>query len=876
MSRFSAKVDLPDSMAFSFRALVSRPIQTSRFRTQKGAVLRIFTLLITTFSVAVLNFPNQAEALPQNPIVFVTQPPHPADFATINSTFGNHLATMDAVPRGGDLYIRYADGSLRNLTQLGGYGESGMQGANAIAVRDPAVHWNAKKIIFSMLIGAPTAQYQVKTFRWQLYEVSGLEKSETPSITKVANQPNYNNIMPSYASDDRIIFVTDRPRNGETHLYPQRDEYESAATNSGLWSLDSTSGDLFQLDHAPSGDFNPFVDSFGRVIFTRWDHLQRDQQNVCSQPYFKAFNYSSEAVDAQVLANDNEVFPEPRSSCEADSNDNLDLHSFNLFFPWQINEDGTDMETINHIGRHELSEYMGKSFNNDPNVEEFYQQYSRVNQNPIENFFQIQESQTEPGRYYGINAPEFGTHASGQIVSIYLAPGQAPDQVQVQYVTHPDTALTDETPSVNHIGLTRDVALMSDGTIIAAHSSSTMQDSNIGTTTAPASRYDYRIKTFQKNGEYFQPSAVLSSGINKTISYWSPDQLITYSNVTMWELQPREVVAKTPPIPLSSNLPEIEAQVFTKAGVDIAQFRTYLLENSLALVISRNVTTRDQLDHQQPRNLRVYGSSTQTLAGSGKIYDIKDLQFFQGDQIRGYGGGSANNGRRVLAQDMHDVQSNIPNTTGPSGSVAIASDGSMAAFVPARRALTYQLTDPSGAGVVRERFWLTFQPGEIRVCTSCHGVNSKDQSGANVPTNEPQALSALLEHWQGIPHETKSYKIAVAQGNKKGKAKGNKIYSGKSFTLKITGNTAAASSQVAIGLKINGHDCGSLGTVNLSSKSKFSKSRKAPVNGSKVKLEFSVKYLGLSQASKNVALLPKVGKKKKSEAKLCTSFSKLF
>ena len=32
------------------------------------------------------------------------------------------------------------------------------------------------------------------------------------------------------------------------------------------------------LDHAPSGDFKPTVDSFGRVIFTRWDHLQRDQQ----------------------------------------------------------------------------------------------------------------------------------------------------------------------------------------------------------------------------------------------------------------------------------------------------------------------------------------------------------------------------------------------------------------------------------------------------------------------------------------------------------------------------------------------------------------------------------------------------------------------
>src|SRR3546814_10016913 len=45
-----------------------------------------------------------------------------------------------------------------------------------------------------------------------------------------------------------------------------------------LWSLDPATGDLFMLDHSPSGDFTPILDSFGRVVFTRWDHLQRDQQ----------------------------------------------------------------------------------------------------------------------------------------------------------------------------------------------------------------------------------------------------------------------------------------------------------------------------------------------------------------------------------------------------------------------------------------------------------------------------------------------------------------------------------------------------------------------------------------------------------------------
>src|SRR6187401_2290606 len=70
-----------------------------------------------------------------NPILFVTQVPIRADFTTIASVFGNHRADIDSVGRGGDLYIRYPDGSLKNLTQAAGYGvASGFQGESAIAV----------------------------------------------------------------------------------------------------------------------------------------------------------------------------------------------------------------------------------------------------------------------------------------------------------------------------------------------------------------------------------------------------------------------------------------------------------------------------------------------------------------------------------------------------------------------------------------------------------------------------------------------------------------------------------------------------------------------------------------------------------------------
>src|SRR3954470_4228897 len=176
--------------------------------------------------------PTASVAALSNPILFVTQFPIAADFATIGAVFANHHADMQSVGRGGDLWIRYPDGSLKNLTATAGYGSSGLQGANAIAVRDPAVSWDGTKALFSMVVGAPTQRYQVKTFFWQLYEVSGMGQNQTPVITKLPNQPaNYNNVSPIYGTDDRIIFVSDRPCSGENHLYPQLDEYELTAVN---------------------------------------------------------------------------------------------------------------------------------------------------------------------------------------------------------------------------------------------------------------------------------------------------------------------------------------------------------------------------------------------------------------------------------------------------------------------------------------------------------------------------------------------------------------------------------------------------------------------------------------------------------------------
>ena len=58
------------------------------------------------------------------------------------------------------------------------------------------------------------------------------------------------------------------------------------------------------------------------------------------------------------------------------------------------------------------------------------------------------------------------------------------------------------------------------------------------------------------------------------------------------------------------------------------------------------------------------------------------------------------------------------------------------------------MSDTNSTGVVRERYWLTFQPGEIRTCASCHGLNTADQANHAVPTNMPIALVQLLKYWK--------------------------------------------------------------------------------------------------------------------------------
>jgi hypothetical protein len=722
------------------------------YKPSRTLLLLVLACFATLGTTPFAQPPAAATASVSNPILFVTQVPAPDGFGNISSTFANHIPAMDRVRRGGDLMIRYPDGTLRNLTREAGFGEPAVQqGARAIAVRDPSVHWSGSKALFSMLIGAPAAQYQYPNYAWQMYEVSGLAQGQAVSITKIAGQPSgYNNVTPFYDTNDNILFTSDRARDGSSHLYPQLDEYESTPTITGLWRLEVGTQNLRILNHTPSGLFSPTIDSYGRVIFTRWDHLQRDQQEDGSPSNgWLALSYANEALHAPTITNNTaSVFPEPRPDepqLVSPSYGPVNPFRFNLFQPWEMNEDGTAELTLNHIGRHELSfGEITKSFSADPALDNDSNTSIMVNRKSIgmdTGVFQIKEDPANRGTYYGIYAHEFDSLNSGGIIKVNAAPSVNAEQMAFVDVTPAEDIHV--LPRVVPGGRMRDPLPLTSGKLLAAHSNSTIVPEGI--------IIDFRLKELVLDGNgLFAAGAPLTPGISRTLSWWSPDSLVNYSGA-LWEWQPVEVVARNRPTPRVAAIEAIEKQVLNEEAVDEAALRAWMKSNDLALIVTRNHTSRDRADKQQPYNLQV-PNGVKTVGNGGKVYDIAHYQIFQADQVRSYTDlqGGARSGRRTIPRPAA-ISANPSNASGPVSSVKIAADGSSAAFVPARKALTWQTTNSAGEFVVRERLWVTFQPGEIRTCAGCHGTNSKNQAGDTAtPANKPQALRDLMQHWKRV------------------------------------------------------------------------------------------------------------------------------
>jgi hypothetical protein len=773
-----------------------------------------------------------------NPIVFVTQPPIPRElnssvsntFLSVVTLFGNHLADTAHAARGGNLWLMTTNGGLVNLTRNAGLGANGIQDGNGIEVRDPAIHWSGKKVLFSMVVGAPTNAADATLFYWQLYELTNLDSviantNTLPQIVPVAHQPsNCNNVMPAYATDGRIIFMSDRAFNSQQWLYPQRDEYKSAPSVTGTYSLDPTTGDLRLLEHLPSGAFNPFIDSFGRLILTRWDHLIQDG-NATGDRLGRAtnglLNFLSEAANAPTQTNTLiETFPEPNDfDTNYASQLGVNPNGFSMFLPWALDPNGGNEEVLNHVGRHELASGLVQSFTGDANLISFTNYANRgaygivtPNTNYLNSFLQITEDPRTNGLYWGVDAQDIsifgGTHSAGQILTLTGGAGLNPTGMVINYITPKAGA-----NGPNSGGLFRNPLPMSDGSLIAAYTSTVTStnfgfDTNIGTASLPVSMYHFRLMTMIRSGALWVTNQFLTAGLTNAAVYWDGATRVTNSGA-LWELQPVEVHARPVPAPVNTPVAPIEQQVFAQEGVDLPTFQSDLAQRGLALVVSRNVTARDAADKQQPYNLAVPGGPQSIGTNAGRIYNITHLQYLQADYLRGYTLGTTNiqSGRRILATPLHATTAfNYVSgqANAPVGGTELMSDGSQATILPAGRAVTWQLTGLTNESIVKERYWITFRPGEVRTCANCHGINAVDQAGRPPPTNPPLALRQLLRLWK--TNSANAYTLTVNNGSGGGSFGAGSILtlaanpppSGKMFTGWIGSGISNAASAATI------------------------------------------------------------------------------
>jgi hypothetical protein len=660
---------------------------------------------------------------------------------------------------------------------------------------------------------ADPAQFVWQLYEITLLTQAQLGANMKPVVTMVANQPPYNNVFPTYGLGGSIVFASDRPYNGQAHLL-QREEYLGLPTVSGLWSLDPASAaSLKLLHHSPSGAFSPTVDSAGRLIFDSWDHLSRDSEavtdsrnGIAAAPYNESFtqtfngsgNFADESAGSPftqvtaMAASTWDIFPEPRNfdkkSLIDDFANNLNGNAQNIFLPWMINLDGTGGEMLNHVGRHEIAAGLARNFKNDPNLVDL-----NASVNPgyggmgvrtfFNNFLWPHEDPLKPGTFYGSDSADLGTHGAGQIVKLNNAGTKPdgtplnPDGITVTYVTPgangaakpafiPIVQASINLPpsgqpplsAANAENLYRTPVPLADGSLIASLAAGVRQtDFNNGSVAQPSTLYSFRLTSLKPSGQTFVPDVMLTPGLTITTSYYVGPTLVSYSGAA-WELDAVEIAPRPVPVPSSYGIDPIEAGVFAASGVHVPTFQNYLRSINASLSVSRDVTKRDLHDRQQPFNLKISWSNTKTTGVAGTVYNVGWIQFFQADVRRGYllGGATPAAGRRIVATPLHDTMAENVQTPGaPPGAVRLGDDGSFAAIVPAGKAMTWHLQDDDvkKTSQVKERFWITFQPGEIRTCANCHGINTSDQSGSvanpvGKPTNAPKALADLLLQWK--------------------------------------------------------------------------------------------------------------------------------
>ena len=359
----------------------------------------------------------------------------------------------------------------KNLTQLAGYGvAAGFQGATAIAVREPAVHWNGTKAIFSMVIGAPTQQYQVGHLL--LAALRGHRPRRRPTagrsprcrISRGRQQRQPGSTLPTA---DPLHLRPPARRRARTSI-PSSTSTRRRRRSRVCGASIPRPVPCELLDHAPSGDFKPTVDSFGRVIFTRWDHLQRDQQADADALRHRAairdlrhLQLVERGAGARCRSATATRCSPSRAPCAPTCCCRTRRGTVQPLLPLD-DEPGRQRARDaqpHRPPRARRATSTARSTTTEPRRVHLRRQRLRPLQRALAD--QSAADPREPhraGRYYGIDAPEFYTHAAGQVLSLPGEPSRHPDDMPITEVTHASTASftePNEVPDPCHSGLYR-------------------------------------------------------------------------------------------------------------------------------------------------------------------------------------------------------------------------------------------------------------------------------------------------------------------------------------------------------------------------------------------------------------------------------------
>ncbi len=127
--------------------------------------------------------------------------------------------------------------------------------AHGGSIRDPEVHYDARKVLFSYR--------QADTDWYHLYEIN----LDGTGLRQLTSGP-YDDYEPAYLPDGGIVFVSTRCQCWVNCWMTQVGV---------LYRCNADGGEILRLSHNPEHDNTPAVLPDGRILYTRWEYVDRSQ-----------------------------------------------------------------------------------------------------------------------------------------------------------------------------------------------------------------------------------------------------------------------------------------------------------------------------------------------------------------------------------------------------------------------------------------------------------------------------------------------------------------------------------------------------------------------------------------------------------------------